>query len=71
MLLFFPLRRDWAVNLKHPDVFQTQNIIYYNYWTDFFYRSDGTESPILEEQESANSEKPKQLIKYGELVILG
>ncbi|KAJ8941663.1 hypothetical protein NQ314_010308 [Rhamnusium bicolor] len=33
--------------------------------------SDGTESPILEEQESANSEKPKQLIKYGELVILG
>ncbi|KAJ8981800.1 hypothetical protein NQ317_007386 [Molorchus minor] len=34
-------------------------------------KSDGTESPILEEQESANSEKPKQLIKYGELVILG
>nr|XP_023018943.1 protein pellino isoform X1 [Leptinotarsa decemlineata] len=34
-------------------------------------RSDGTESPILEEQESANSEKPKQQVKYGELVILG
>ncbi|XP_049819907.1 protein pellino isoform X1 [Aethina tumida] len=33
--------------------------------------SDGTESPILEEQESANSDKPKQIIKYGELVILG
>nr|CAI5860971.1 unnamed protein product [Callosobruchus analis] len=30
-------------------------------------RSDGTESPILEEQD--NSEKPK--VKYGELVILG
>ncbi|XP_018328495.1 protein pellino isoform X2 [Agrilus planipennis] len=31
--------------------------------------SDGTESPILEEQD--NSEKPKQTVKYGELVILG
>ncbi|KAL3285497.1 hypothetical protein HHI36_000029 [Cryptolaemus montrouzieri] len=34
-------------------------------------RSDGTDLPILEEQESTNSDKPKQPIKYGELVILG
>lgn len=34
------------------------------------FRSDGTESPILEEQDAA-TEKPKQLVKYGELVILG
>ncbi|XP_071053314.1 protein pellino isoform X2 [Onthophagus taurus] len=34
-------------------------------------RSDGTESPILEEKETGNTEKPKQLVKYGELVILG
>ncbi|XP_066996942.1 protein pellino isoform X2 [Anabrus simplex] len=32
-------------------------------------RSDGTESPILEEQESNPAEKQK--VKYGELVILG
>lgn len=36
----------------------------------FFYRSDGTESPILEEHDAA-SDKPRQLVKYGELVILG
>lgn len=36
------------------------------------FRSDGSESPILEEHESANSERPvQQLVKYGELVILG
>ncbi|XP_045474480.1 protein pellino [Harmonia axyridis] len=34
-------------------------------------RSDGTDLPIVEEQEGTNSEKPKQPIKYGELVILG
>lgn len=34
-------------------------------------RSDGTESPLLEEHESSPAEKPKQAIKYGELVILG
>lgn len=38
---------------------------------NFCFRSDGTESPILEEHESANSEKPKPAVKYGELVILG
>lgn len=34
-------------------------------------RSDGTESPILEERDASHSDKPKQLVKYGELVILG
>ncbi|XP_044730728.1 protein pellino isoform X1 [Chrysoperla carnea] len=34
-------------------------------------RTDGAESPIPEEQDSAHAEKPKQLVKYGELVILG
>ncbi|KAF7284922.1 hypothetical protein GWI33_017401 [Rhynchophorus ferrugineus] len=33
--------------------------------------SDGTDSPIIESHDSANSDKPKQQIKYGELVILG
>lgn len=37
----------------------------------FYFRSDGTDLPILEEQEDTNSDKPKQPIKYGELVILG
>lgn len=36
----------------------------------FVCRSDGTESPILEERDAA-SDKPKPLVKYGELVILG
>lgn len=35
-------------------------------------RSDGTESPLLDDhQNSAQDDKPKQLVKYGELVILG
>lgn len=34
-------------------------------------RSDGSELPILEEQEGANPDKPKTPVKYGELVILG
>uniref|UniRef100_A0A1B6EGZ4 Protein pellino n=1 Tax=Clastoptera arizonana TaxID=38151 RepID=A0A1B6EGZ4_9HEMI len=35
-------------------------------------RSDGTESPLPDEQEnSTHEEKSKQLVKYGELVILG
>lgn len=33
-------------------------------------RSDGTESPILE-QEIGDAQLPKQVVKYGELVILG
>ncbi|XP_046997397.1 protein pellino isoform X1 [Schistocerca americana] len=35
------------------------------------YSSDGTDPPILEEQEPTPSDKPKTLVKYGELVILG
>ncbi|XP_075223500.1 E3 ubiquitin-protein ligase pellino isoform X1 [Lycorma delicatula] len=34
--------------------------------------SDGSQSPLLEEQhQNSSQDKPKQLVKYGELVILG
>lgn len=39
--------------------------------SDMVKRTDGTESPILEERDGTNSDKPKQQIKFGELVILG
>ncbi|XP_075223501.1 E3 ubiquitin-protein ligase pellino isoform X2 [Lycorma delicatula] len=35
-------------------------------------KSDGSQSPLLEEQhQNSSQDKPKQLVKYGELVILG
>lgn len=35
----------------------------------YCFRTDGTESPILEE--TSNSDTSKEQLKYGELVILG
>ena len=41
-------------------------------WSIYYYRSDGTESPLLEDhEESSPADKPKQITKYGELTILG
>jgi len=38
----------------------------------FRFRSDGTESPLLEQrEESSPADKHKQVTKYGELTILG
>lgn len=47
--------------------------IFKNQFFSVFRAADSTESPILEETaaEVGDDQKPKTVVKYGELVILG